>query len=255
MSLFIESKARLYIGIGAHAYASLDLFSFPYRSWGEGILTAIHQAMMQFSCGRGFSRNCPLSNITYEEFLFVIRTLHFDIVMESYSEGIDTIYLCHTINPDLEAVVCLKSEYIDTGLLPEDFLDAFVLPEVAVPNGYAGVLLSVISQPCPTPCLENTVYVLGQVLDGRLLRQAREGGVRMFDLIGAATRLSPQVPVGVCPDCGMCSYETCSTLLSDISCRVNLGGKADDEGGGILGVWLFAREEPEPMQLWRSPLA
>jgi len=248
MSLYIENRAKLYIGVGACNYASVDLFCFPKQSWGEEILAAIHRAMMQFSCGLGFSRNCPLANITYDEFLFVIRTLHFDLVAESYSDGIDIMYLSHVVDPDLEAVVFLKSEYIDTGLMPEDFLDTFIVPDVPIPAGFAGALLYLVSQPCPTPCLENTIFVLNQVVDECLLRKALGGGMRIFDIVDAATRLSPQVPVGVCPDCGMIPYETCSQLLRDFSYRVDLG-KADDEIGGILAAWLFVRKASEPKRL------
>ncbi len=249
MSLYIENKAKLYIGVGEYAYASLDLFSFPDRAWGRDVLAAIRVAMMQFSCGRGFSRNCPLLDTAYEDFLYVIRTLHLEIVAETYLDGVDTIYLRHTVDPDLEAIVYLKSEYIETGLTPEDFLDTFIIPEVPIPAGFAGALLYLVSQPCPTPCLENTIFVLNQVVDECLLRKALGEGMRIFDIVGAATRLSPQAPVGFCPDCGMIPYETCSELLRDFSYRVDLG-KADDEIGGILAAWLFVRGDPAPRKLW-----
>lgn len=249
MSDYIINKARYFVKVGHAAYAAADMYNMPRFEWPLETLGAISRAMQQMSFCRGFSRDKPLIGISYSDFLYLGEMLHFDWVLETYSEGVDTIYLRHQLDEDITATVYLRAEDMLEGLSEEDFLDGFALPDVPVPEGYAGTLLYIVSQPCPDPCLRRSIYVLNQVLSGSLVKRVLTGG-RLYDVIGAAKRLTPQVSLGNCPECGMIPDETCSKLLKAHSYRADLGGKGadEDEAIGIFAAWLFQRGM-EPMRM------
>lgn len=248
MSDYIIKKARRYITAGHAAYAARDALKLPKAEWGREVLTGISHAMQQFAFGRGFSREIPLYGISYRHFLSVADTLHFRVGVQTYKDGVDTLYLTHIVDGSRKVVVYLIAEDIDTGLDAQDFLAGFVVPDVPVPEGFAGTLLYIESQPCPDPCLRNAIHVIFQPINERILRKARSGA-EIHALVYDAERLTPQVPVGLCPRCGSPGWETCSSLLADHSYRVDLGGKADDEYGEIVAAWVMGREMPEAKRL------
>lgn len=242
MSDYIINKARYFVKVGHAAYAAADMYNMPRFEWPLETLGAISRAMQQMSFCRGFSRDKPLIGISYSDFLYLAEMLHFEWVLETYSQGVDTIYLRHQLDENITATVYLRAEDMLNGMPEEDFLDGFALPDVPVPEGFAGTLLYIVSQPCPDPCLRRSIYVLNQVLSAKLVKRVLAGG-RLHDVIGAATRLTPQASVGNCPECGARSWDTTSALLADYSYRSDLGGKAEDENGGIVAAWLFVKGE------------
>ena len=248
MSEYITNKARRYITLGHAAYAAEDAFKFPKADWGREVLTGVSHAMQQFAFGRGFSRGMPLRGISFRHFLSVADTLHFRLDVETYKNGVDTLYLQHVVDGSRKAVVYLAAEDIDTGLDAQDFLAGFVVPDVPVPEGFAGTLLYIESQPCPDPCLRNAIHVIFQPINERILRRALSGA-EIHELVYDAERLTPQVPVDHCPKCGSAGWETCSALLANHSYRVDLGGKADDEYGEIVAAWVMGRGMPEAKRL------
>lgn len=248
MSDYIINKARRYITAGHAAYAAGDAFKLPKTEWGREVLTGISHAMQQFAFGRGFSREMPLYAIPYRHFLYVADTLHFKIGVQTYKDGVDSLHLNHVVDGSRKAVVYLVAEDIDTGLDAQDFLEGFTLPNVPVPEGVAGTLLYIESQPCPDPCLRKAIHIIFQPINADLLRRALSGA-QIHELVYDAERLTPQVPVDHCPRCGSPGWETCSSLLADHSYRVDLGGKADDEYGEIVAAWVMGRGMPEAKRL------
>lgn len=248
MSDYIINKARRYITAGHAAYAAEDAFKLPKTEWGREVLTGISHSMQQLAFGRGFSPEMPLFGVSYRHFLFAAETLHFRLDAETYKGGLDTLYLSHFVDGSRKDVVYLAAEDIDTGLDAQDFLAGFVAPDIPVPEGFAGTLLYIESQPCPDPCLQNAIHVIFQPINADLLRRALSGA-QIHELVYEAERLTPQVPVGLCPRCGSPGWETCSSLLADHSYRVDLGGKADDEYGEIVAAWVMGREMPEAKRL------
>lgn len=101
---YVQTKARLFIRLGAERYRRGDFFSQPDESLDADQIAALTCAMERLADGRGFSADEPLVGMGAQTLARVAATLHFVGVCKIERQGVVEVTLAHKVSGGQVAV-------------------------------------------------------------------------------------------------------------------------------------------------------